>query len=80
VLTTATVGSALGADTVEGTEHLRRAEAGAVVGLTTIPELATLRSRLGALGDGSDPLGLPSGLMAGHFSALAWAQPLPPVP
>src|SRR5664280_1830350 len=33
VLTTATLGFALGVDTVEGTKHLRRTEAGAAVGL-----------------------------------------------
>src|SRR5450756_1178122 len=33
VLTTATLAFALGVDTVEGTKHLRRAEAGATVGL-----------------------------------------------
>ncbi|MDP9318166.1 MAG: hypothetical protein M3O94_03650, partial [Actinomycetota bacterium] len=76
VLTTATVGFALGADTVEGTEHLRRAEAGAVVGLTAIPELATLRSRLGALGDGSDPLGLQRAFAAAMISADPAGDPV----
>src|SRR6266545_6428283 len=42
VLTTATVGFALGIDTVEGSKHLRRAEAGAAVGLGSVPELKTL--------------------------------------
>src|SRR5664280_324354 len=55
VLTTATVGFALGVDTVEGTKHLRRADAGAAVGLGVAPQLATLRARLSALADGSDP-------------------------
>src|ERR1035437_5973453 len=45
VLTTATLGFALGAGTVEGTKHLPRAEVGAAVGLTTTPELGTLRGR-----------------------------------
>ncbi len=58
VLTTAAVGFALGIDTVEGAKHLRRGEAGPVVGLATIPELRTLRPRLAALADGSDPLEL----------------------
>ncbi|MGH3756018.1 MAG: putative transposase, partial [Pseudonocardiaceae bacterium] len=58
VLTTATFGFALGIDTVEGVKHLSRAEAGAALGLARIPELATLRARLGALADGGDPLGL----------------------
>src|SRR5450759_675702 len=56
VLTTATVGFALGVDTVEGTKHLRRADAGAAVVLGVAPQLATLRARLSALADGSDPL------------------------
>src|SRR5680860_717565 len=51
VLRTATVGFALGIDTVEGSKHLRRAEAGAAVGLASVPELRTLRTRLGALAD-----------------------------
>src|SRR5664280_773775 len=40
VLTTATLGFALGVDTVEGTKHLRRTEAGAAVGLAMVPQLA----------------------------------------
>lgn len=42
VLSTLTLGFALGTDTVEGVKHLRRAEAGAAVGLDTIPELRAL--------------------------------------
>ena len=68
VLTTATLGFALGAGTVEGTKHLRRAEAGAAVGLATIPELATLRARLGALADSSDPLALQRAFAAGMLA------------
>ena len=41
VLTTATLGFASGVDTVKGTKHLRRAEAGAAVGLAMVPQLAT---------------------------------------
>ncbi len=58
VLTTATLGFALGIESVEGAKHLRRVEAGAAVGLEEIPELPTLRPRLAALADGTDPLGL----------------------
>ncbi len=92
VLATATVGFALGIDTVEGAKHLRRTEAGAVLGLATIPELRTLRTRLGALADGSDPLALqrafaketlaadPPGssvyYVDDHFVAYAGARPL----
>ena len=92
VLTTAALGFALGIDTVEGAKHLRRSEAGPVVGLSRIPELATLRARLAALADGSDPLGLQRGFAAGmlaadpagdpvyfvddHFKAYAGARPV----
>ncbi|PZS28884.1 MAG: hypothetical protein DLM61_13925, partial [Pseudonocardiales bacterium] len=58
VLASATVGFALGIDTVEGAKHLRRGDAGAVVGITAIPQLRTLRERLAALADESDPLAL----------------------
>jgi hypothetical protein len=58
VLASATVGFALGIDTVEGAKHLRRGDAGAVVGITAIPQLRTLRERLAGLADGSDPLAL----------------------
>jgi len=88
VLTCATVGFALGIDTVEGSKHVRRAEAGAVVGLVTVPELATLRRRLSALADRCDPLGLQRAFAAGmlradpvyfvddHFVPYSGAQPV----
>jgi len=92
VLSTATVGFALGIDTVEGVKHLRRGEAGPIVGLATIPELRTLRPRLTALADGSDPLALqrafaramlaadPSGspvyYVDDHFVAYSGARPV----
>ena len=58
VLSTAVLGFALGVDTIEGAKHLRRAEAGPAVGIGAVPELKTLRTRLGTLADGSDPLAL----------------------
>jgi transposase len=76
VLTTATLGFALGAGTLEGTKHLRRAEAGAAVGLAATPELATLRARLSALADGSDPLGLQRAFAAGMLAADPAADPV----
>jgi hypothetical protein len=92
VLTTATLGFALGTGTVEATKHLPRAEAGAAVGLVVTPELGTLRSRLSALADNADPLGLQRAFAAGmlaadpaadtvyfvddHFVAYAGAQPV----
>jgi transposase len=58
VLGAATFGFALGANTIEGTKHLARPDAGAVVGLAAMPELRTLRPRLGAVADRVDPLAL----------------------
>ena len=69
VLTSATLGFALGAGTVEGTKHLRRADAGAAVALAVTPQLATLRARLSALADGSDPLQLQRAFAAGMLAA-----------
>ncbi len=76
VLTTATLGFALGIDTVEGSKHLRRAEAGAAVGLGSVPELKTLRTRLGALADGADPLGLQRAFAAGMLATDPAADPV----
>jgi hypothetical protein len=92
VLTTATLGFALGADTIEGTKHLRRGEAGAAVGLAVTPQLGTLRGRLSALAEHCDPLQLQRAFAAGmltadpaadavyfvddHFAAYAGAQPV----
>ena len=58
VLSSAVMGFALGIDTIEGSKHLRRADAGALVGVSALPELRTLRGRLSALADDSDPLAL----------------------
>ncbi len=76
ILTAATLGFALGAGTVEGFKHLRRADAGAAVGLTTIPELATLRPRLSALADGCDPLGTQRAFAAGMLAADPAGDPV----
>jgi len=75
VLATALFGFALGTDTVEGTKHLRRADAGALVGVDAIPEMLTLRARLCALADGSDPLALQRAFAARMLEAdppLSW--------
>lgn len=56
--------------------YLRRVEAGPVVGLAMIPELATLRARLSALADGSDPLGLQRAFAAGMLSADPAGDPV----
>ncbi len=92
ILSTATLGFALGIDTIEGAKHLRRAEAGAALGLRAVPELKTLRTRLRALADGTDPLQLQrafaAGMLAGdpagdpvyfvddHFVPYAGARPV----
>ena len=68
VLTTATLGFALGAGTMEGFKHLRRVELGPAAGITLVPELATLRGRLTALADGSDPLALQRAFAAGMLA------------
>ncbi|MDA8071665.1 MAG: hypothetical protein M0Z82_08685 [Actinomycetota bacterium] len=52
----ATFGFALGIDSMEGSKHLRVADAGALVGLERFPDLRTLRPRLHALAQSSDPL------------------------
>ncbi|MGH7535387.1 MAG: putative transposase, partial [Gemmatimonadales bacterium] len=69
VLCTATLGFALGIDTVEGAKHLRRGEAGVAVGLAMTPELATLRGRLGVLADHGDPLALQRAFATGMLAA-----------
>jgi transposase len=92
VLASAVMGFALGIDTVEGAKHLRRNDAGVVVGVSAIPELRTLRARLSALADGGDPLALqrsfaratltadpptsPIYYVDDHFVAYAGARPL----
>jgi len=58
VMLAATFGFALGSSSAEGTKHLARADAGALVGLASFPELRTLRPRLAAIAGESDPLGV----------------------
>lgn len=76
VLATATLGFALGIDTVEGAKHLRRAEAGPAVGIGVVPELKTLRTRLRGLADGSDPLGLQRAFAVAMLTADPAADPV----
>jgi len=56
VLGAATFGFALGSGTVEGMKHLARSDAGALVGIAAMPELRTLRPRLGAIAERVDAL------------------------
>ena len=58
VLGATTFGFALGSNTIEGIKHLARRDAGAIVGLAALPELRTLRPRLGAIADSVDPLAI----------------------
>jgi transposase len=47
---------ALGSSSLEGSKHLQLADAGLLIGSERFPHLRTLRPRLGALADSSDPL------------------------
>jgi Helix-turn-helix domain len=76
VLSTATLGLALGIDTIEGAKHLRRAQAGAALGLGAVPELKTLRTRLAALADGTDPLALQRAFAARMLAADPAGDPV----
>lgn len=54
----ATFGFALGSSSMEGTKHLKRIDAGALIGLASFPELRTLRPRLADIAEASDPFSL----------------------
>jgi transposase len=54
----ATFGFALGSSSMEGTKHLHRIDAGALIGLASFPELRTLRPRLADIAEASDPFSL----------------------
>lgn len=54
VILAATFGFALGSSSMEGTKHLHRADAGALIGLASFPELRTLRPRLADIAEASD--------------------------
>ena len=51
-------GFALGISSLEGAKHLRAGDAGALVGLKSFPHLRTLRPRLRALAEVSEPLSI----------------------
>ncbi len=76
ILTGTTLGFALGVGTMEGAKHLRREQAGPVVGLTIMPELKTLRARLSALADGTDPLAVQRAFAARMLAADPAAEPV----
>ena len=49
---------ALGAATLEQFKHLAAADAGPLAGLAALPDLRTIRPRLAAIADGTDPVAL----------------------
>jgi Transposase DDE domain len=62
---------ALGVSSAEGTKHLIPADAGILAGIARLPELRTLRPRLGAIADGCDPLAVQRQLAAAMLAADA---------
>ncbi len=62
LLTATSVAFALGVGSVEATKHLLREQVGPLAGLERLPELRTLRPRLGELAEGCDPLRLQTDL------------------
>ena len=58
VMPSATFGFVLGSSSADDTLHLARADAGALVGSASFPELRTLRPRLAGIAEQSDPLAL----------------------
>lgn len=65
-------GLALGSGSVEAVKHLGRADLGALAGIAAAPEMATLRTRLAAMAEGCDPLGVQAALSRG---LIATAEP-----
>ena len=71
VLTATSLSFALGAGTLESTKHLIRDHIGPLAGITTLPQLRTLRPRLAQMADASDPLGLQRRLATAMIGADA---------
>jgi hypothetical protein len=63
LLAVTSIAFALGVSSAEGTKHLVRDQAGVLAGIA-LPELRTLRPRLGVIADGGDPLALQRELAA----------------
>jgi hypothetical protein len=64
-----TFGFALGISSLEGAKHLRVADAGALVGLSSFPHLRTLRPRLKSLASACDPLSIQRGFATAMLAA-----------
>jgi Transposase protein len=62
LLSATSMAFALGVGSVEATKHLIRDQVGSLAGLTRLPELRTLRPRLGELAESCDPLRLQADL------------------
>jgi transposase len=62
---------ALGFASLEQAKHPDRAQVGPVVGIDVLPELRTLRPRLAAIADGSDPLALQRAFATAMLAAEA---------
>jgi DNA-binding CsgD family transcriptional regulator len=71
LLTATSVAFALGVGSVEATKHLLRDQVGPLAGLARLPELRTLRPRLGELAEACDPLALQAGLARAMLTAEA---------
>src|SRR5512144_2559829 len=71
LLTATSVAFALGVGSVEATKHLLRDQIGPLAGLDRLPELRTLRPRLGELAEACDPLALQTDLATAMINAEA---------
>jgi hypothetical protein len=71
LLTATAVAFALGVGSVEATKHLVRDQVGPLAGLDRLPELPTLRPRLGELAEACDPLRLQVDLATAMINAEA---------
>ncbi len=71
LLTATSMAFALGVGSVEATKHLLRDQVGPLAGIERLPELRTLRPRLGELAEAGDPLRLQTDLAAAMIAAEA---------
>jgi len=71
VLSAASICFALGAATIEQHKHLTAAHAGPLAGLAVLPDQRTLRPRLAAIADATDP----AALQAMFAAAMLAAEP-----